>query len=124
MPTTLQTLQDLFYGVFPHVYAKLFLHPEPHLLQMSWQVFCPLTHLCFVCCSHLGGTATAFALIPTPSPVRFPRIAPMVKSQTIDVKHLVQRCCCIAFRAEEKTRSTLSHTRRLTMFVDSLEYAL
>jgi hypothetical protein len=48
----------------------------------------------------------------------------MIHSHTIDLKNLLQLCCCRAFRAEEKAMGALSHTVVLTVLVDSLEYTL
>src|SRR4029453_14507108 len=106
------------------VYANLFMYQEPNLVQIPGKVFCPLANLPFVFCRQFGGTSTSFALINTTKPARFPRIQPMVNSNTINMKNLLQLCCCIGFRAEENTMGTLSHTIMLARFVDSLEYAL
>src|SRR5262249_16738554 len=116
MPTKLQTFQDTFYGVLTHVYTKLFMNQESDLVQIPWKVFCPLANLLFVCCSQFGRTSTSFTLIQATESTRFPGIQPMTNRDTIDVKNLLQLCCCIAFRAEENTMGTLSHTIMLTVF--------
>ena len=63
MPTKLQTFQYVLYGIFTHIYGKLFMNQESNLMQISWKIFCPLTDLFFVCCSQFWGPSTSFALI-------------------------------------------------------------
>ena len=46
-PTKVPTLQHIFYGILAHFYAKLFLHQEPNLVEMSRKVFGPWAHLFF-----------------------------------------------------------------------------